>query len=132
MDMMGASHRAFQPLLKKYPNEIEKIVSVNSEIEARNATEGGRAKLGDGMEALLQEMLDSPALAVAAPPGQSAPVRKSNVSVTPPLKSGNKVAVAMDTTETRASAQGGAKLVDRLVTAVVDHDFTKRGCHVYS
>jgi hypothetical protein len=30
------------------------------------------------------------------------------------------------------SSQGGAKLADRLVTAVLDQDFTKRGCHVYS
>ena len=29
------------------------------------------------------------------------------------------------------SSQGGAKLADRLVTAVLEHDFTKRGCRVY-
>lgn len=30
------------------------------------------------------------------------------------------------------SSEGGAKLADRLVTAVLEHDFTKRGCRVYS
>lgn len=29
------------------------------------------------------------------------------------------------------SSQGGSKLADRLVTAVLEHDFTKRGCRVY-
>jgi hypothetical protein len=30
------------------------------------------------------------------------------------------------------SSQGGGKLADRLVAAVLAHDFTRRGCHVYS
>lgn len=29
------------------------------------------------------------------------------------------------------SSLGGAKLVDRMVSAVMQHDFTKRECHVY-
>ena len=61
-----------------YDQKIEKIVRVNSEIEARNATEGGRAKLLDRMESLLQELLDSPEAPVAAPAGKSATVRKPN------------------------------------------------------
>jgi hypothetical protein len=30
------------------------------------------------------------------------------------------------------STQGGEKISDRLVTAMLHHDFTKQGCHVYS
>ena len=73
-----ANQRVSKPATDQH--EIEKIVRVNSEIEARNAAEGSRTKLSDRLEVLLQELHTGPAVAVAAPTGPSASVRRSTVA----------------------------------------------------